>query len=90
VLLLVGAGSLGVFPCYYSFTQEYSATHMGRITGLLSCLGWLFSAPTQKLFGWVVDQTGTYDWNIALLGWTPLLGLIAFWLLWPREGINSK
>jgi ACS family hexuronate transporter-like MFS transporter len=90
VLLLVGAGSLGVFPCYYSFTQEYSATHMGRITGLLSCLGWLFSAPTQKLFGWVVDQTDTYDWNIALLGWTPLLGLIAFWLLWPREGINSK
>lgn len=85
VLLLVGAGSLGVFPCYYTFTQEYSSTHMGRVTGVLSCLGWLLSAPTHKLFGFVVDQTGSYDWNIAVLGWAPLSGLIAFLLLWPRN-----
>jgi MFS transporter, ACS family, hexuronate transporter len=90
VLLLVGAGSLGVFPCYYSFTQEYSSTHMGRVTGVLSCLGWLLSAPTHKLFGFVVDQTGSYDWNIAVLGWAPLSGLIAFLLLWPRNPNKSQ
>lgn len=90
VLLLVGAGSLGVFPCYYTFTQEYSSTHMGRVTGVLSCLGWLLSAPTHKLFGFVVDQTGSYDWNIAVLGWAPLSGLIAFLLLWPRNPNKSQ
>lgn len=83
-LLAVAAGTLGVFPCYYSFTQEVTVSHMGRLTGMLSFVGWIASAPTQKLFGWVVDTTGSYDLNIAILGWAPLLGLIAFLMLWPR------
>lgn len=84
-LLLVAAGTLGVFPCYYSFTQELSTTHMGRITGILSFIGWLASAPVQTLFGYVVDKTGSYDLNLAVLGWAPFFGLVAFWLLWPRQ-----
>ncbi|WP_164100801.1 MFS transporter [Candidatus Laterigemmans baculatus] len=84
-LLCVAAGTLGVFPCYYSFTQEVSVTHMGRLTGMLSFIGWLASSPTQKLFGYVVDQTGSYDFNLAILGWSPLLGLILFLVLWPRH-----
>lgn len=89
-LLLVAAGTLGVFPCYYSFTQELSTTHMGRITGILSFVGWLASAPVQTLFGYVVDRLGSYDWNIALLGWAPLVGFIAFWLLWPAESDQAN
>ncbi len=89
VLLLVAAGTLGVFPCYYSFTQEVSTRHMGRLTGMLSFIGWLASAPTQKLFGYVVDQTGSYDLNMAILGWAPLLGLLAFLVVWPR-GTTSE
>jgi ACS family hexuronate transporter-like MFS transporter len=85
VLLLVGAGSLGVFPCYYSFSQEMSVTHLGRVSGLLSFIGWIMSSPTQKLFGKVVDTTGSYDWNIALLGWCPLIGLVLFLLLWKKN-----
>lgn len=84
-LLAVAAGTLGVFPCYYAFTQELSITRMGRVTGMLSCLGWLASSPVQKLFGAVADRTGSYDLNLAILGWAPLAGLAAFWLLWPRE-----
>ncbi|MGV3483534.1 MAG: MFS transporter [Planctomycetaceae bacterium] len=83
-LLCVAAGTLGVFPCYYSFTQEVTVTHMGRLTGMLSFIGWIASAPTQKWFGYVVDRTGSYDFNLAILGWAPLLGLIAFLMLWPR------
>jgi MFS transporter, ACS family, hexuronate transporter len=83
VLLLVAAGTLGVFPCYYSFTQEVSTQHMGRLTGLLSFAGWLASSPMQTLFGMVVDRTGSYDFNLAILGWAPLVGLFGFWLLWP-------
>ncbi len=85
VLLAVAAGTLGVFPCYYALTQELSVTHMGRVTGLLSGLGWLASSPVQKLFGAVADRTGSYDINMALLGWAPLAGFCAFLLLWPRK-----
>lgn len=88
-LLFVAAGTLGVFPCYYSFTQELTISHMGRLTGVLSFIGWLASAPTQKLFGYVVDRTGSYDLNLAVLGWAPLFGLIAFLVLWPRPPRQS-
>ena len=84
-LLAVAAGTLGVFPCYYSFTQELTVSHMGRVTGVLSFVGWLASAPVQTLFGRIADATGSYDLNMAILGWAPLAGLIAFVVLWPRH-----
>jgi ACS family hexuronate transporter-like MFS transporter len=86
-LLAVAAGTLGVFPCYYSFTQELTTEYMGRLTGILSFTGWLASSPMQKLFGYVVDRTGSYDLNLAILGWSPMAGLVAFLLLWPRARI---
>ncbi len=89
-LLLVAAGTLGVFPCYYSFTQELTTSHMGRLTGILSFIGWLASSPVQSLFGYVVDRTDSYDLNIAVLGWAPLFGLAAFWLLWPKHSVSTE
>ncbi len=90
-LLAVAAGTLGVFPCYYSFTQELTTQYMGRLTGILSFTGWLASSPMQKLFGYIVDQTGSYDMNLAILGWSPMAGLIAFVFLWPhREGRSQS
>jgi ACS family hexuronate transporter-like MFS transporter len=82
VLLLVAAGTLGVFPCYYSFTQELSQRHMGKLTGLLSFLGWMAASPMQPVFGEAVDRTGSFDLGITLVGWSPLLGLVLFLMLW--------
>jgi len=87
-LLAVAAGTLAVFPCYYAFTQELSVSHMGRVTGVLSCVGWLASSPVQKAFGFVADRTGSYDVSLAILGWAPLVGLAAFLLLWPRHALG--
>jgi ACS family hexuronate transporter-like MFS transporter len=87
VLLLIAAGSLGLFPCYYSFTQELSTAHMGKVTGLLGAFGWFISAPTQTFFGRVVDQTGSFDVVFGLTGLMPLLGLAVILLGWRRTGV---
>lgn len=85
VLLLVAAGTLGVFPCYYSFTQELSVNNLGKLTGVLSFLGWM-SSPVHKYFGRLIDQTKSFDLGIALVGWAPIVGLAIFLLLWPKRG----
>jgi MFS transporter, ACS family, hexuronate transporter len=85
ILLLVAAGTLGVFPCYYSFTQEFSTQHMGKLTGMLSFLGWYASSYLQPVFGRWVDETGSFDLGVAVVGWAPMFGLLIFLLLWPRR-----
>lgn len=88
VLLVVAAGSLGLFPCYYSFTQDLGRQHVGKISGLLASLGWLISAPTHKWFGREIDATHSYDLGIAWLGWMPLVGFVTLLILW-RSGSKT-
>lgn len=85
LLLLIAAGSLGLFPCYYSFTQELTARHMGKVTGILAATGWFLSSPFQRLFGWVIDQTGSYDLGFALVGLPPLFALAVLLMFWGRR-----
>ena len=84
-LLAIAAGTMGLFPCYYSLAQEVSPRHLGKATGLLAAIGWLLASPLQKAFGRLVDQTGSFDTGIALAGWAPAIALIALLVLWPRE-----
>jgi ACS family hexuronate transporter-like MFS transporter len=85
VLLIVGAGTLGLFPCYYSFTQELSSANLGKATGILSFLGWIVASPLHRVLGGYVDATRSFDLGLAMVGLAPLLGLAAMFLLWPRE-----
>jgi nitrate/nitrite transporter NarK len=80
--LVVAAGSLGLFPCYYSMAQDVSERHLGKASGLLGAIGWLISSPTQKWFGKVVDSTGSFDTGLAMVGLAPLLGLFLLILIW--------
>ena len=85
VLLVIGGGALALFPCYYSFVQEISVTHVGRVTGLLSMWVWAVTSPLHTLFGWIADQTGSYDKGLVIAGLAPWLGVIAMKLLWDRR-----
>lgn len=81
-LLLIGAGALALFPCYYSFVQELSAEHVGRLTGLLSMWVWAVTSPLHKLFGWIADRTHSYDVGLVMAGLAPWLGVLAMKTLW--------
>ena len=84
-ILLVGAGALALFPCYYSFVQELSDRHVGRLTGLLSTWVWAVSSPMHKFFGRLVDGTQSFDLGMAMAGLAPWLGVIAMALLWKEQ-----
>jgi MFS transporter, ACS family, hexuronate transporter len=84
-LLLVGAGALALFPCYYGFVQELSDRHVGRLTGLLSTWVWAVSSPMHKFFGRLVDGTHSFDLGMALAGLAPWLGVIAMAFLWKDQ-----
>ncbi len=90
VLLLAGAGALGLFPCYYAMTQELTATHQGLVTGLMGVFAWAFSAPVHKLFGRLVDRTQSFDLGLACAGWTPMLAFLALWLFWPKKSPEAE
>ncbi len=90
VLLVVAASSLALFPCYYSFVQELSASHVSRLTGLFSMWVWVITSPLHSLFGIIADSTHTYDWGLALTGLAPWLGVIAMKLLWDTQKSNDS
>jgi ACS family hexuronate transporter-like MFS transporter len=81
VLLLAGAGALGVFPIYHALTQEFTSRHQGTISGLGGVAAWALS-PAQKLYGRLVDQTGSFDLGFAVAGCFPVLAFIVLWCLW--------
>jgi ACS family hexuronate transporter-like MFS transporter len=85
VLLLVGAGTLGLFPIYHAFTQEISSAHQGKVTGITGVAAWILSSPAQTYFGRLVDRTGSFDLGLAVTGCLPLLAACALWWFWkPR------
>jgi MFS family permease len=85
VLLIVAAGTLGFYPNYYSFTQELTRTHQGKVSGSLGTIAWIGSAIMQWLVGRSIDETKSYATGIVIAGVVPLFACAALWLLWPRR-----
>ena len=87
ILLLVGAGALGLFPCYHALTQEISPIHQGKITGLAGVMAWAIGSPMHHFFGRMIDRTGSFDLGLAIVGGLPLLAfffIVTFWNRSPR------
>jgi ACS family hexuronate transporter-like MFS transporter len=93
MLSFIGAGALALFPCYYSFVQEISAAHVGRLTGLLSMWVWAVTSPLQPLFGKLADQTADplkrYDLGLVIAGLAPWIGVIAMKFLWSKSATSA-
>jgi ACS family hexuronate transporter-like MFS transporter len=85
VLSLAGAGALGVFPLYHAFTQDISAEHQGKITGVAGVAAWLVPAQIQRLFGMLADRTGSFDLGLALAGLLPVIAVVPLWLFWKES-----
>ena len=85
LLLVIGFGALGLFPIYYSLTQELSTRHQGKVTGSLSFITWVVSAEMQELVGKHVTATKSYADGIFWVGLVPLVGFTALLLLWGRD-----
>jgi ACS family hexuronate transporter-like MFS transporter len=82
LLLAIGFGALGVFPTYYSLTQELSTRHQGKLTGVLGFSTWICTAVAQKGVGRHIDQTHSYADSIFVAGMLPLVACVALLLFW--------
>lgn len=85
VLMAVGIGALGLFPCYYALSQELSTAHQGKITGLLGTIAWVFPSLWHYGFGAWVDRNKSYDIGMMLASLLPVLAWVAMCLLWPKN-----
>jgi ACS family hexuronate transporter-like MFS transporter len=82
LLLVMGAGLLGVFPIYHAFTQDVSEHHQGKVTGIASVAAWAFAPPAQKFFGRLVDRTHSFDTGFVIAGMLPLAATVVLLLFW--------
>jgi ACS family hexuronate transporter-like MFS transporter len=91
LLLIIAFGSLGLFPNYYSFTQEITVRHQGKVTGTLSCINWLAVATLHGAVGLVVEWTGIHAIGMMVASLAPLVGLAALVFFWkgPAEKVKA-
>jgi len=90
LLLLIGFGSLGLFPNYYSLTQELSRRHQGKLTGVFGFVCWVATAQMQPLVGQHVDRTHSFADGIFWAGLAPAVAFLALCLLWGRADQSQR
>jgi ACS family hexuronate transporter-like MFS transporter len=84
VLLVIGFATLGLFPLHYSFSQELTVKHQGKLSGALGCINWLAMYLLHETVGTAVKQTGSNSVGVALAGLAPMLGVAALVFLWGK------
>lgn len=75
ILLLVGAGTLGLHPMYYAAVQELPRNHMGLLGGALSAGTWFIVGNMQGMIGQHIKETNDYTLGMVIAGTAPLVGL---------------
>jgi ACS family hexuronate transporter-like MFS transporter len=91
LLLVLGFAALGLYPAYYSLSQELTVRHQGKLTGMLGCSTWLATSAMHPLVGRWIDYTQSYSPGFVLAGLYPLIGLLALLFLWrPPSAANAE
>jgi ACS family hexuronate transporter-like MFS transporter len=90
LLMLAGAGLLGLHPYYYALSQELPTNHMGFLSGSIAAMGWFVAGAAQKELGAHIDATKSYDAGFVLAGVAPLVGLFALVTLWRMGASRSR
>jgi ACS family hexuronate transporter-like MFS transporter len=85
VLLVVGFASLGLFPNYYSLTQELTTRHQGKLSGALGCCNWLGMSVMHETVGVLVKNSGSYSLGMAVAAFFPIVGVAVLLLFWNRK-----
>lgn len=85
VLLVAGAGALGLFPMFYSFSQDISRKYQGTVTGIAGFIGWAFSSRSQTYFGALADRTQSYNSGLIIVGMLPMIAFFGLLFFWPAE-----
>jgi MFS transporter, ACS family, hexuronate transporter len=83
LLLIAGAGILGLHPIYYSLVQELPSRRMGMWSGTLAAMGWMISSAFQIYVGGRIQAEKSYAVGLVVVGLAPSLGLLALATLWP-------
>lgn len=82
VLMLVGAGILGLHPIYYALAQDLPTRYMGLLSGLLAALAWFAVGTAQAEIGAYIRATDDYTPGFLVAGGAPLAAWVAIVLLW--------
>jgi ACS family hexuronate transporter-like MFS transporter len=82
LFLVIGFASLGLFPNYYTFSQELTVRHQGKLTGTLSFLNWIAVALLQALVGALAEWTGYHALGMILASLAPLAAVAALVFFW--------
>ena len=86
LIVLAGAGILGLHPLYYALVQELPAKHMAILSGSLAAAGWFVVGTLQQEMGHRIQATGRYDVGFYIAGLAPLAGLVVLLVLWKPSG----
>jgi ACS family hexuronate transporter-like MFS transporter len=85
VLLVAGAGALGLFPMFYSFSQDISRKYQGTVTGVSGFIAWVLSGEAQEYFGDLADRTQSYNSGLIIVGILPMIAFFGLLFFWPAE-----
>lgn len=85
LLVLAGAGVLGLHPYYYALVQDLPGRYVGVLGGGLAAVGWAVLAVFQVVIGEHINATRSYAAGLVVAGLAPMVSLAGLVLLWPRK-----
>lgn len=89
MLLLIGAGTLGLHPHYYAAVQDLPRQYMGVFSGALAAGTWFAVGQMQASIGQQIKATNDYSNGMMIAGLAPLVGLVCLAVLVYVPGLKS-